>query len=86
MRTLYILKTHGRASLSGEMVVISQGDDIVEKVPLPLLDQILRYMSKEVLHSNGTKAPRWAYLKLLARSFVRFVFDPSSDLMIPERR
>lgn len=45
-----------------------------------------RYMSVEVLHSNGAKGPRWAFLEFLVRSFVRFVFDPSSDLMIPERR
>jgi len=41
MRTLYLLRTHGRASLNGEMVVISQGEEILERVPLPLLDQIL---------------------------------------------
>lgn len=51
MRTLYLTRTHGRASLSGETVVVSQGDDIVERVPLPLLDQIL------VMGNNGVARP-----------------------------
>jgi CRISPR-associated protein Cas1 len=41
MRTLYLLRSHGRASLNGEMVLVRQGKDEVERVPLPLLDQIL---------------------------------------------
>jgi hypothetical protein len=45
-----------------------------------------RYMAEEVLHSKGTKAPRWACLELLVRSFVQFTFDPASGLIIPERR
>lgn len=45
-----------------------------------------RYMAEEVLHSKGTKAPRWACLELLVRSFVQFTFDPANGLIIPERR
>jgi CRISPR-associated protein Cas1 len=41
MRTLYLLRSHGRAGLEGEMVVVRQGKEVVERVPLPLLDQIL---------------------------------------------
>jgi CRISPR-associated protein Cas1 len=41
MRSLYLLRSHGRAALSGENVLVHQGKELVEKVPLPLLDQIL---------------------------------------------
>lgn len=41
MRTLYLLRSHGRASLSGELVVVHEGEEELQRVPLPLLDQIL---------------------------------------------
>ena len=41
MRSLYLLRSHGRACLDGEQVVVSCGEEELERVPLPQLDQIL---------------------------------------------
>jgi CRISPR-associated protein Cas1 len=41
MRSLYLLHSHGRAGLEGEQVVVSCGEEELERVPLPQLDQIL---------------------------------------------
>ena len=41
MRTLYLLRSHGFATLDGEQVVVRCGDEEVERVALPQLDQIL---------------------------------------------
>jgi CRISPR-associated protein Cas1 len=41
MRTLYLLRSHGFARLDGEQVVVSCGQEEVERVELPQLDQIL---------------------------------------------
>lgn len=41
MRSLYLLRSHGRAGLDGEQVVVSCGEEELERVPLPQLDQIL---------------------------------------------
>lgn len=41
MRTLYLLRSHGSAVVEGEQVVVHCGDEEIERVRLPLLDQIL---------------------------------------------
>jgi CRISPR-associated protein Cas1 len=41
MRSLYLLEPYGMAGLEGEQVVIRRGGDLLERVRLPLLDQIL---------------------------------------------
>jgi CRISPR-associated protein Cas1 len=41
MRTLYLLRPHGTASLDGEQLVVSSGDEELDRMALPLLDQIL---------------------------------------------
>lgn len=41
MRSLYLLRPHGTASLDGEQLVVSSGGTELERTPLPLLDQIL---------------------------------------------
>ena len=41
MRSLYLLQPYGQAGLEGEQVVIRQGGDLLERVRLPLIDQIL---------------------------------------------
>ncbi|MDI9406958.1 MAG: CRISPR-associated endonuclease Cas1 [Chitinophagaceae bacterium] len=41
MRSLYLLRSHGQVGLDGEQVVVRCGDEEVERVPLPQLDQIL---------------------------------------------
>jgi CRISPR-associated protein Cas1 len=41
MRTLYLLRPHGTASLDGEQLVVSSGDEELVRMALPLLDQIL---------------------------------------------
>lgn len=41
MRSLYLLRSHGQVGLSGENVVVRQDAEELERVPLPLLDQIL---------------------------------------------
>jgi CRISPR-associated protein Cas1 len=43
MRSLYLLRTHGRVALEGEQVVVSCGEEELERVALPQLDQILVY-------------------------------------------
>lgn len=41
MRSLYLLRSHGQVSLDGEQVVVRCGEEELERVPLPQLDQIL---------------------------------------------
>lgn len=41
MRTLYLLRSHGQVSLDGEQVVVRSGEEELERVALPQLDQIL---------------------------------------------
>ena len=41
MRTLYLLRSHGMAGVEGEQVVVRCGGEELERVRLPLLDQIL---------------------------------------------
>jgi CRISPR-associated protein Cas1 len=41
MRSLYLLQAFGQAGLEGEQVVIRRGGELLERVRLPLLDQIL---------------------------------------------
>ena len=41
MRSLCLLQSHGQVGLSGETVVVRQETNEVERIPLPLLDQIL---------------------------------------------
>jgi len=41
MRSLYLLRSHGQVGLDGEQVVVRQGEEELERVPLPQLDQIL---------------------------------------------
>lgn len=43
MRSLYLLRPFGTAGLEGEQVVVSCGEEELERVPLPQLDQILVY-------------------------------------------
>jgi len=43
MRSLYLLRPFGTAGLKGEQVVVSCGEEELERVPLPQLDQILVY-------------------------------------------
>jgi CRISPR-associated protein Cas1 len=41
MRSLYLLRSHGRVALDGEQVVVQCGEEELERVALPQLDQIL---------------------------------------------
>lgn len=41
MRSLYLLRSHGTVLLRGEQVVVCAGGEEIERVRLPLLDQIL---------------------------------------------
>ena len=41
MRSLYLMRSHGSAGIDGEQVVVSQGGEELERIRLPLLDQIL---------------------------------------------
>lgn len=41
MRSLYLLQAFGQAGLEGEQVVIRQAGELLQRVRLPLLDQIL---------------------------------------------
>jgi CRISPR-associated protein Cas1 len=41
MRTVYLLRPHGTASLDGEQLVVRSDDQELDRTPLPLLDQIL---------------------------------------------
>jgi CRISPR-associated protein Cas1 len=44
------------------------------------------YMAEDISLTQDEHGPRWALLEQLVRSFVQFVYDPSSGLIIPERR
>lgn len=41
MRTVYLLRQHGTARLDGEQLVVRQGTEEIDRVSLPLVDQIL---------------------------------------------
>lgn len=41
MRTVYLLRQHGTARLDGEQLVVRHGDAEIDRVGLPLVDQIL---------------------------------------------
>lgn len=41
MRSLYLLRSHGQVGLDGEQVVVRCGEEELERVALPQLDQIL---------------------------------------------
>lgn len=41
MRTLYLLRPHGTASIEGEQLVVRSDEQELERMALPLLDQIL---------------------------------------------
>ena len=41
MRTLYLLRPHGTAGIDGEQLVVSSGEQELDRMALPLLDQIL---------------------------------------------
>jgi CRISPR-associated protein Cas1 len=41
MRTVYLLRQHGTARLEGEQLVVRQGAEEIDRVSLPLVDQIL---------------------------------------------
>lgn len=41
MRSLYLLRSHGQVGLDGEQVVVREGAEELERIPLPQLDQIL---------------------------------------------
>jgi CRISPR-associated protein Cas1 len=41
MRTLYLLRPHGTATLDGEQLVVRSEDRELDRMALPLLDQIL---------------------------------------------
>ena len=41
MRTLYRLRPHGTAGIDGEQLVVSSGEQELDRMSLPLLDQIL---------------------------------------------
>jgi CRISPR-associated protein Cas1 len=41
MRSLYLLRSYGSAGLDGEQLVVRSGGEDHQRVPLPLLDQIL---------------------------------------------
>lgn len=41
MRTLYLLRPHGTAGIDGEQLVVSSGEQELDRMSLPLLDQIL---------------------------------------------
>lgn len=41
MRSLYLLRSHGQVCLDGEQVVVRCGEEEVQRLPLPQLDQIL---------------------------------------------
>ncbi len=40
-RWRHLLRPHGTASLDGEQLVVSSGDEELDRMALPLLDQIL---------------------------------------------
>ena len=44
------------------------------------------YMADSVTLANGRHGPRWELLDQLVRAFVKFVYDPSAGLSLPERR
>ena len=44
------------------------------------------YMAESVTLANGRHGPRWELLDQLVRAFVKFVYDPSAGLSLPERR
>lgn len=73
--------------LAGRDLCESNGEvRLTDEAKKAWLQDWSQYMAEEVLHSKGAKAPRWACLDILVRSFVQFVFDPASGLIIPERR
>ena len=41
MRTVYLMRDYGTARLDGEQLVVRQGEDEIDRVGLPLVDQIL---------------------------------------------
>ena len=41
MRTLYLLRAHGTAALDGEQLVVRSDEEELDRMALPLLDQIL---------------------------------------------
>ena len=41
MRTLYLLRPHGTAALDGEQLVVRSQEEELDRLALPLLDQIL---------------------------------------------
>jgi CRISPR-associated protein Cas1 len=41
MRSLYLLRPHGTASLDGEQLVVTSDEQELDRMSLPLLDQIL---------------------------------------------
>ena len=41
MRTLYLMRPHGTACLDGEELVVRSGEEELDRMALPLLDQIL---------------------------------------------
>lgn len=41
MRTLYLLRPHGTAGIVGEQLVVRSDDQELDRMSLPLLDQIL---------------------------------------------
>jgi CRISPR-associated protein Cas1 len=43
-------------------------------------------MTEEVQLASNRRGPRWELLDELVRSFVRFVYDPTGGLTVPQRR
>lgn len=44
------------------------------------------YMAESVTLANGRRGPRWELLDQVVRAFVKFVYDPSAGLSLPQRR
>jgi len=44
------------------------------------------HMAEEVQLAQDRRGPRWELLDALVRSFVRFVYDPTGGLPLPQRR
>ncbi len=45
-----------------------------------------KHMAEEVQLASNRRGPRWELLDELVRSFVRFVYDPTGGLTVPQRR
>lgn len=44
------------------------------------------YMGEVVTLASGRRGPRWELLDQLVRAYVKFVYDPSAGLSLPQRR